>query len=449
MISSSHRQRKTNPFFGKKANTFQSLLIAAILFYGALVFCLPVAPSVELEALYPWWAKPLGIGNIVLHELLFIFWVAIFGRGLVSQCLSKQRMPLRRAAICLIILALWCGLVSLLAPLALLDLGRTFRLLLMAVLMLAVERWSRQFGNYPLVAYISGFLVGTCINLYFSFKHPIIVVGVMRLAGQNTPGVAMGIAIHLCAWLYFRSDKFYLRCYAVASALIFAFGSAISFSRIGWFAGLLGVVAWAYILYNNLCLYPPLQARRIGFASTFLPAFLVIILLSLPFTQFGQESSLWVQSLIEQKSDRQTDSNDQRWSYVVGTAEILSAHPFGVGYSGFYDAMFNTNEYRKSSSAVEDDPLSANPHASILWYATAGGYPGLILFTIVVVFILNDLRSGIKRCFGNSGTVMFFLILLPYLVIGSTVTYLLNSSILLVPAGMFAGWSSTLFSEQN
>ncbi len=431
----------------KEINIFERLLVAAILFYGAVVFCLPVAPSEEFETLYPWWAKRLGVGNLVLHELLFIGWTAIYGRGLVTQCLSKQRMPMRRAAIWLIILALWCGFVSMFAPLQWVDLGRTFRLFLMAILMLAVVRWSRHLGNFPLVALISGFFVGTVINLFISYQHPIIVVGVMRLAGQNTPGVAMGIAIHLSAWLYYRSNKFHFRLYAILIALIFGFACAISFSRIGWFTAALGVVAWAYILWNTLNLR--IQPKRIRIANILLPTFFVITFLSMSFTQLGQEGYRWIGLLFEQKSERQSDSNDQRWAYVIGTAEILSAYPFGVGYSGFYDAMVATAEYSRGSAAVEDDPLSANPHASILWYATAGGFPGLILFFIVVVIIIDNLHSGIKRSMGKPGSVLFILILLPYLVIGSTVSYLLNSLILLVPAGMVAGWGWALSLEPN
>ena len=148
----------------------------------------------------------------------------------------------------------------------------------------------------------------------------------------------------------------------------------------------------------------------------------------------------WFRELIDQKLERQGESNDQRWSYVMGTIEILIKHPLGVGYSGFYDAIMDTRIYSSSEASVENDIVTTNPHASFLWYMTAGGIPGGILFFGALFSILNMMRHGLMRSMGGAGAVFFTLVLAPYVLIGSTVSYLFNSLILIAPAAMAAGW---------
>ena len=124
-------------------------LVAIVLFYGAAHFCLPV-PVFE-DVVYPWWATKIRIGGkVILHELFFLVWIALYGSRFVLRALLNVGIPTRQAAHWLIALALWCGVISLVAPLPWQDLGRTFRLFLIAALLLAVVRWTRQMGNFPL-----------------------------------------------------------------------------------------------------------------------------------------------------------------------------------------------------------------------------------------------------------------------------------------------------------
>ena len=425
----------------------ERLLAAFILFYGAVIFCLPVPPSEEIATLYPWWGKRIAIGNVQLHELVFLGWFALFGGRFVLRALFNGGIPTRQAAVWLIALALWCGLISLAAPLPWLDLGRTFRLLLNAVLLFAIVRWTRQTGNFPLGMLILGFFIGTIINLVLSFQYPLIVNGVMRLSGQNTPGVAMGIGIHLSSWLFFRTSNHKLRAFAVFTTLLFAFGCAISFSRIGWFAGGLGLIAWVYIL----ALGQPRDrsARRLlKKGRLVLVPFLVFALVSLLTSPLGQEGLQWIQALTKQKISNQGDSNTQRWSYVIGTAEILSRYPLGVGYTGFFAAITATDIYRSGMASEEDSLADANPHAAFLWYTTAGGIPGGLMALLVFVMLLNSMRFGLVSSMGRSGLILFVLVAAPFLMIGLTVTYLFNSILLIAPAAITAGWGWSRRLEQ-
>lgn len=425
-----------------KINVLERLLATFILFYGAMVFCLPVPFSEEIATLYPWWGKKIAIGNIQLHELLFLGWIALYGRRFVLRALLNGGIPTRQAAHWLIALALWCGLISLAAPLPWLDLGRTFRLLLNVALLFAVVRWTQQTGNFTLGMLILGFFIGTIINLVLSFQYPLIVDGIMRLSGQNTPGVAMGIAVQLSAWLFFHTNHRTLRLFTMLTALVLVFGCALSYSRIGWFAGGLGLIAWAYVL---IAARPRERSdrRRLKNLRFVLVPLLVLALLFLLISPLGQESLQWVQILIQQKFSSEGNSAAARWAYVTGTAEILSRHPFGVGYSGFFDAMTATDTYRGGEAAEEESLVDANPHATFLWYTTAGGIPGGLMALAVFVMLLNSMRFGLVSAMGRPGLVLFALAAPPFLLIGLTVPYLFNSIILIVPAAIAAGWGWT------
>ena len=430
-----------------KISILERFLVAFSLFYSAVIFCLPVAYSEEVATLYPWWGKRITIGNVQLHELIFLVWLAFFGGRFVLRALFNGGIPTRQSAVWLIALALWCGLVSLAAPLPLLDLGRTLRLLLNAALLFAIVRWTRQTGEFPLGILILGFLVGTIINLVLSFQYPLIVVDTMRLSGQNTPGVAMGIAIHLCAWLFFRTSHNKLQALTVFAALVFLFGCAISYSRIGWFAGVLGLMAWVYILTVARPQESPEQLRLKRVRLILVPLLTVALAFFLT-SPLGQEGVSWIQTLAAQKLERQGDSNTERLAYVIGTAEILSRHPFGVGYTGFFDEMTATDIYRSGTAAVEDSLADANPHAAFLWYTTAGGIPGCLMALMLFVMLLNSMRVGLVCAVGRPGWVLFVLMALPFMVIGLTVSYLFNSIILIAPAAIAAGWGWSRRMEQ-
>jgi hypothetical protein len=423
-----------------KVNLAARFLTGLILCYSAVIFCLPVPSSEETAALYPWFGKRITIGNVQLHELLFIGWLILYGKRFILRTLFQG--PERRVAVCLIVLALWCGLISLMSPLPWLDFGRTLRLLLNAVLLLAVVRWTRQSGNFPLGMLILGFFSGTIINLVLSFQYPAIVNGTMRLSGQNTPGVAMGVAIHLTAWLFFRTSHRKLQAFALFTTFAFTFGCAISFSRIGWFAGGLGLIAWLYVLV----LARPRERsawRRLRIVRLVVVPLLVIVLGALLVSPLGQQWLQWIQSLAQQKIVNQGESNTQRWAYAIGTAEILARYPLGVGYTGFYNAMTATDIYASGSASEEDSPSEANPHAAFLWYTTAGGIPGGLVALLVFFMLLNSMRFGMISAMGQPGFVLFALVALPFLVIGLTVTYLFNSIILIVPVAIAAGWGWT------
>jgi len=423
----------------KSVGVLERVLVGCVLFYAGVAFCLPVAGWEGVS--FPWWATKFGIGNVLLHELLFLVWVVLFGTPFLLRVILNGGIPTRQAALWLIALAIWCGLVSLVSPLPLQDLGRTFRLLLYALLLFAVVRWTRQTGNFPLGVLVTGFFTGTIINLVASFLNPFIVNEVMRLSGQNTPGVAMGIAIHLSAWLFYRTRYRAVQTFAIIATVIFAFGCGISYSRIGWFCSVMGLFAWVYILIAARPREPEEKLRLKGTRRVWVPL-LVVGLATFFASPPMQEGLHWIEILVEQKVTNEGEGDLGREAYVQGVAEILLKYPLGVGYSGFFDAMRATAVYG-SGRANEEDSLEANPHAAFLWYASAGGIPGGFMAIAVFLMLLNSLRVGLRSAMGRTGSVFFALAGLSFLLIGLTVTYLLNSIILIVPAAIAAGWGWT------
>ncbi|MCB1759306.1 MAG: O-antigen ligase family protein [Gammaproteobacteria bacterium] len=428
----------------ERTSRTETYLAAGILFYAAIVFCLPVPHSDEVAALYPWWAKRVVLGKILLHELLFLAWIAFYGWRYLQRVLLNGGTPTRQAAIWLIVMAIWCGLISLTAPLLWIDAGRTVRLLLNAALMLAVVRWTRLHGDLPLGSLILGFFSGTVINLIISFQYPLIVNETLRLSGQNTPGVAMGLAIHFSAWLFYHTRQRLLQAFLLLATLVFAFSCALSYSRVGWFAGTMGLAAWAY-LFVAARPFDQKQGRYLKQLRVVLVPIVLLALAVAPTSSLVQENYLWIGDLIRQKLSTGGDSDSLRWAYFEGSAEILSIHPLGVGYSGFFDAITATETYRSGTAAEEKSPSEANPHAAFLWYAIAGGIPGGLMAVLVFTMLLNSLRVGLKYAMGRTGLVLFTLVALPYFVIGLTVPYLFNSIILIVPAAIAAGWGWTQY----
>lgn len=422
-----------------KVSVFERVLIASILLYAAMVLCLPVPPNDQVAEFYPWWAKRVDIGKILLHELLFIAWVVFYGSGYMLNAIIEKNIPTRQAAFWLAALALWCGIISLSAPIPGQDIGRTFRLLLNVALLMAVVRWSRQLNCFPALMLLLGFLIGTVINLLMSFQYPLLISGIMRLHGQNTPGVAMGLAIHLGAWVFYRANHMRTQIFVLLATVILTLTCAVSFSRIGWFTGGLGLLTWFYVIYLSrpTC---PIQRNRLRSVRWLLTPILLSGILIAPTTQYVQTGVQWLAGLIEQKASNKGESNNQRLAYLYGTIEILSKHPFGVGYSGFYDAMTSTKTYRSPDAPVESSASEANPHATFLWYASAGGVPGLIMAVMVFIMLLNSMKVGLNTAMGRDGYVLFLFVAPTFLLMGLTVPYLLNSIVLIVPVAIAAGW---------
>ncbi len=416
---------------------FENLLIAAILFYSGLVFCLPVLPhSSWAETMnYPWWASRIQFNLIILNEALFIVWLLLFGgKFVLRNIFDKLGIPTRQAAICLIFLGVWCGVVSVILDFSTItqNVGRTFRLILLAFMLIAAVKWAKNLGIFVLVCFVFGILVGTIINLIISFQNPFIMWGSFRLHGQNTPGVWIGLAAHLSAWLFALSKDVKTKIFSAVTFFVCSFACLLSFSRIGWIVLGFGVISWLILL--------TFKAKSNSRKNTFITFFILLIPLSvlIPSSQFTNISSDVIK-LVNQKSWIGSVSNSERYSYIFGTAEIVLKNPLGVGYSGFYDEMIETQIYKSGEAARETRPEEANPHMTFLWYASTGGILASFLSIFLFYFLARSIKNNLIRLFGRPGLVLSICFIVSMFMIGVTVPYLFNSLIFYLPVAITSG----------
>lgn len=133
-------------------------------------------------------------------------------------------------------------------------------------------------------------------------------------------------------------------------------------------------------------------------------------------------------------------SMQERLSYFKGVGEIMIEYPIGVGYSGFRDAMMRTRAYQ-TGRAADEGPIPAsdsNPHAFVLYYASAGGAIGGVLALLTLVLLCRAVLIGLGN-YGRSGVLLGVFAVAAYFVLATSISYLLNSGILLIPAAVTAG----------
>lgn len=419
-------------------NRNEYLIVLILLFFFAQRFTLPVPYNDEVGELFPFWAKPLSYNNIQISELLYVYWFLKYKSFSKIFVWWGSNSTLTSCSAWLIFFAIWTGTISLFGPSLLQDLGRTFRLLLNASLIVSAAIWATKFRLRTFYALITGFLTGSIINIIITYEYPLIVDGVLRLAGQNTAGVATAIAIHCTCWLYCLEKSKFQRMYLIFATLFLMYCTALSYSRIGWAIGIFGVCVWLIALYKHAAQNIQKTTNRKNNRSFLLILFVVIVLCVVwNFDISGIASNIF--DLVSQKFNSGYEEGDShRMSYVFSTAEILIDYPLGVGYSGFYDAVITTDQYKSGQAAIEEG-LDANPHASILYFATSGGIPGLIIGCVVFYKLMRVLKISLSVLYGCYGKILFAFSFLSYVLISLTVPYLLNSTILILPACLLYG----------
>lgn len=402
---------------------------------------MPVSPDETTLSLYPWWAKSLSFGKLQINELIFFLWVPF---GLFKKFLNPvfifSRIPPQKALRGLVALAGWTALISLSGPQPWWDLNRSGRLILNIAIYASVYVWSANEPLEPLIASILGLAYGAVANLIMTFAYPFIILDTIRMAGQNTPGVAMAIGIHLAGWWYIQEKrKSYLILLFVCLA-IFLWGCSISFSRIGWFIGLLGLPSLFLAAFSKK------NKKRAFSLNIVLPKvfFIFVFLFAMTFVPKVQEIGQHFKNLFLQKMfvyGAEQESDKVRHAYLLASLEIVLANPLGVGYSGYLEAQKNISQKLQDILVEEEGNYDANPHAAFLWYLTAGGFLGGALSIYVFFVISKSLLQSLQKAFPPFGAQFAWLIILPFFLIGCTVTYIFNSFIMLIPAAIVAGWA--------
>ena len=417
-------------------------MLSAVLFLGFARMTLPVAPDELIQSQYPWWAKSLSIGKLQLYEAIFLFWAPVgLLKGVLSPNFIFLKISGKKALRSLAALAIWTALVSLSGPQPWWDVNRSARLLLNIGVFATVYVWSSKRPLDPLVASILGLAYGTTANLIVTFTHPLIILDTVRMAGQNTAGVAMGVGIHLAAWWYYQEKRRWGLVLLFGCLGIFLWGGAISFSRIGWFTGLFGLGALLSTIFVSKG-----DKKRVRL-SQLLPKICIIFLVVIPALAFipkirgivNHSANLVSQKFLVYGADKESDII--RLSYLYASLEIALQNPLGVGYSGYLNEQKNISPKLKDILVEEEDNYDANPHAAFLWYLTAGGFLGGALAIYAFFGLLKTLMYSLRKVNSLIGVRLACLIIIPYFLIASTVTYIFSSYIMLVPIAVVSGWA--------
>jgi hypothetical protein len=219
-------------------------------------------------------------------------------------------------------------------------------------------------------------------------------------------------------------------------AVICGVGAMISYSKTGMMAAGMGFVSIALVSGK----VAPSRRGRILVTALF---GMVLAAASYLTSDMGRQVWGAFSQMVTEKvesAEGESGSMRERWSYVLGVGEIVATHPLGVGYSGFRNAMMNTDAYVSGRAADESANTDAesNPHSLFLYYASAGGLVGGVLCVVVFALLCRALWSGLSL-YGMSGALLALLCVAAYLVMAVSVPYLFNSSVMLVPAALAAG----------
>lgn len=410
------------------------LFALATVFVAGWYLCLPESEWVQV----PWWAQKHAIGpNILIHEAIFALYLVLGGARWIARSAHRERFLTLPAAQGLVLLAIWTGLMSLLAPYFAQDVGRSARLVFQVFLLLGVTWWSMSDPLFVLRAYMGGLAASSLVNLILTFQNPLTSSVLQRLLGQNSPGPPMGIAVCLAAWLIMLSRERRDALFAMLVAAICGFGALISYSKTGMLAAGMGVISLALVSGK---VAPSRRGRLVALVLVTMAAGVGVFLAGERGRQMSGALSKMLGEKLASADVDESQSIQERLGYWKGVAEIVARKPWGVGYSGFKEAMLATDVYA-SGLAVEESVIPAdesNPHAMFLYYASAGGVPGGVLAIAIFLLLCRAFVRGLSS-YGAVGLTLALLVSAAYFVLGVSIPYLFNSSVMVIPAAIAAG----------
>ena len=424
-----HKRRKIDAFF--------AFTILALCGWS---FCLPVGEEI------PFWKQPIQlVYGVFIHEAFFIGYLLFRFFKPNQKLLQQPDSFIALAARTMIILAVWCAIPSLFGSRPFYDVAESARLVLLAILLIIITQWAVKSPVFVLRVFIIGLVGGTLVNLVSTLAGDTTVIGVIpMLMGQNGPGTSMGIAVCLSAWLALISERRLDTILAYFATLACGFGAAISYSKIGMGAGILGFCSMTFVIL--------FKSKRTGGSFLRRSAIIVCSIILMFFTTGqGAKINQSLSQIFELKSGslelttdiskQQNYSNSVRTFYYLVVRDIVLKHPFGVGYSGFLDAMISSDTYRENPinyGGDDEQAENSNPHSTLLYYSSAGGIiaGGLSLFIILSLCIV--MVKGLKT-FGLVGVFVGILTGLAFLIPYLTVPTLHNTSLMLVPSAVAVG----------
>jgi O-antigen ligase len=317
------------------------------------------------------------------------------------------------------------------------DYGQALRHCYYAVwLSLAVHWKFRLHATALLRPFVFGAVVGGLVNLYYTIADPWqTLLGIPTLRSQNGAGGFLAVVTGLAAWLMAVREKRSDAWLAAVALVLCFFATAISYSKTAILICSFGLTAWLALYFRSLL--------RLRTAWIALGLLMVGGCVALTTKERFSESVTAVKRTIEIKFTN-LDITDKyslgaRFQYFFGVKEIVEENPLlGVGYSGFYDAITQTQTYR-SGVMVDEDPEAgtqgqSNPHNTFLLYASANGVPGFLLATGIYLSIVFQMIF----MYPKDRVLRFIMVCLAgaYFIYGMTLPTLLNTPVMFIAAAM-------------
>jgi hypothetical protein len=385
---------RPGPVPQKSGNRAVSLLLRLTLSIAMWDYCLPVGANMSA------WLQPIQVvRGVHLHEALFVV-ACLLLPGRITIMADRRCKPAFGVAAIMVALAAWCAIAGAFGPRPLMDFAESMRLTLSAAWLVVVAGYAIHDCSAFLRAALLGAAMGTAVNLVTSFSDPSVTIGSLPLLhGQNGPGTAMGITVCLSTWLMLVGRTWLDAIAAISAAALGLMGASISYSKVGMGSALAGAVAMATVLV----VWPGKAAHRAR--QLVVPGIIALVLVGYARFDDFRDLARSLQVVIYNKwaslpfdavgdfagSDASTVA---RLAYVEGTVEIMNSNPIGVGYSGFYAAMQGTSVYSTSRRADEDAEAGAagdsNPHATPLYYGSAGGWLALAASLAAIVLMVTQ-----------------------------------------------------------
>jgi len=421
--------------------SFQLFLIG--IFFSGYRTTLPVNVNDSLYQSIPIWATPISLGwKIFIDDLIILIAVLLFFLRKRDVLLLKVEKKIAITLIFILSYAIWNGIVSILSGVDVMhDIGRSLRLFLIVVILLYVGLSSIQNAKKILTVYMIGVFVGGIVNLFMSLRYPYLVNENLRLHGQNTPGVMMA-SIVLFALLFFiikRNLSVWIMFFYFTMTSIVV---GLSYSRTAWLIILSNLPVFLIIMIKNLRFN---FSWKYGIISICFLIFLNVLLRKSEIKI--RDLFRNIEQLVELKKSNSGDSDDLRGYYLVSSFQIATVNPFGVGYSGFYNANKETEIYMQGKGEFEEG-LDANPHSSFLYSLTAGGFVSFFLSLSIFFLLILLFKDFLQYNFKKYEFLFLMIFALTFGIIGISVSYLFNSLIMYLPSIVCYRMKSFSYSSQ-
>lgn len=243
------------------------------------------------------------------------------------------------------------------------DIFENFRLL---IIILSVISLNQSVKHKTINAFVLGVTISGILNLIVSYNVDLFgLKPIFFLVNQNGPGPIAGILLILF-YDYNNLSKFFTFFKSILLLIVL-----LSLSKIAY---LILVLFFFKITWSSL------KVRKIRLLVYLFFSFLISLTVIQSIFDLKFSNNRF--TLIDAGGDQ------TRLAYYTSSFKIFLDNPEGVSYSGYYDVVSKTDEF-KNGSIVEDNKERANPHSTLLYYLSSHGIFGVFVLCLFFSCLLS------------------------------------------------------------